>query len=134
FSYDHLMAAPQTLRIARAAARRALVADLVVLGGWALLIGAVGAALLVGADRVTGGALQNLINMGWPWAWLAVLIGAPIVLAMLGATILALVRRWTPMHAAVELDRRLGLKDTLATGLSLANGDRSRGGDGFASW
>lgn len=118
-----MQGAPQkTLRVAREAIRRAFLADLVSLGGVAMLLGALAAAVLVAIDRL-------LIGIGT----LPALVAAPLVIAAFAAMFLAVSRRWTPLHAAVELDHRLGLKDTLASALALHSARPSQH-QAFATW
>lgn len=103
----------RTERLVRAAAARAFVRDLVGRAGWALVIGAAAALLLVAADKVAGGLV--------PWA---MLIASPLAVALLIAVVWSLIARWSPLRAAIELDRTLGLKDRLSSALEFATAPR----------
>ncbi len=110
--------AGQTDRIARLGARRALVADILKLGGRGLMWGASISAAAVGLSRIAGD--KEL----WPW----LVAGPPIVGLACGLGI-AWARRWPQMHAARQLDLRLGLKDRLSTAMAL----RGQAGP-FSQW
>lgn len=107
--------------VARRAARRALGRDIVGAGGPLLLAGAGVAATLVAADRLTGGLAA------WP-----VLVGAPIAAALLGTIAWCWSRRLSPVAAATEVDRALGLKDALSSALELSAARRED--PAFAAW
>lgn len=110
--YDSPMPArpERTLHAAWVAGTRAMVADAVWLGGrW--LLGATFAGLLAVAAMKVAGLLM-------PWGWV---LGAFIGAGAAAAISQAVWRRWTLERAAAELDRALGLKDTLASAVALAD-------------
>src|SRR5262245_5016654 len=108
------------VRVARAAASRAMVGEFLRFAGWALLGGAGVGLLAVGAAKLAWPAM-----VGGMWA----LIGGPLAAAVAVAAAVAAWRRWSAARAARELDQRLGLKDALGSGLALA-GEKGA----FAAW
>lgn len=96
----------QTLRIAHAASRRALASEFLRLGGRALGVGSAAALALVAADKLAGGVAP------WP-----LLVALPLGISAVAAAVWAVLRRWNPLRAAIELDRALGLKDRLSSAL-----------------
>lgn len=106
--------------MAAAAARRALLADVLLFGGRGLLVGGATALIAVGAGKIAGRELS--------WEWV---LGVALGLGMLSGIAWAVSRRWSRDRAAAEVDRALGLKDRLAS--SLAFSERADAGS-FESW
>jgi hypothetical protein len=56
-----------------------------------------------------------------PQAWLAAWVGGAVSLAVVMALLLAFLRRQTGVDAAIEIDRRFGLKERVSSSLALSN-------------
>ncbi|HLO39866.1 MAG TPA: hypothetical protein VK176_02495, partial [Phycisphaerales bacterium] len=113
------VSAVQTLRLASAARRRALVAAVIRSSGLLLTVaGAVDAALIILARR----GYLTLSDQE-----LLILAGAVPVAALAAASAWSWKNRWSPMRAAIEVDQRLLLKDRLSSGLALAGASSSPG-------
>lgn len=56
----------------------------------------------------------------WMWGWLA---GATVI-GILAASLITYIKRSTPMEAAIEIDRRFGLKERVSSTLALTSEDR----------
>ena len=77
---------------------------------WTLFAAMMAAAVLVGLERF------GVVRLGVPWeAWPAGAAG----LALLAAGIWTLLRRASPLHAALEIDRRFGLRERVSSSLAL---------------
>ncbi len=107
-------------RVARRAARRALVSSALALAGQGLAWGAGSAMVVTTGLRLMGepGAMAEVVR--WP---LVLAAGAGIGVAV--GVSLALWRRWSVARGALELDTRLGLRDRLSSALALADGPES---------
>lgn len=75
---------------------------------WWLTAGLALAAIAIGVDKVYPFGLES-------WAWLA---GA-VVVSMLTAAVWTFARRASPLEAAIEIDRRCGLKERVSTAYAL---------------
>jgi hypothetical protein len=115
------MDAPNSMRVARAAARRLLARRLINATGRSLCWAGAVSAILVTVDRL-GVALG-------PWPWL---VFAPLMGGLSVALVLSLLRRHTLIEAAGVVDRALGLKDRISTAVSLTT--RGSGGGLFERW
>lgn len=86
---------------------------------WRSLFATLGPALALGAGvSMAFVILEKVLGLGIPWP---VAAGAPIVLAAILSLVLAIVRLPTPLGAAVEVDRSLGLRDRLTTGVAFTS-------------
>lgn len=109
------------MRAVRRAARRAFAAELCRAAGLWFTIGAIAAAGLVTADKLGGSPVS--------WRWIA----AGVMTAAAGVAVsMALVRRWSAVRAAGEVDRSLGLRNALSSAVELA--ESGRGHDPFEAW
>ena len=113
-------AAPISLAVAKAARRRAMIADGVRIAPFYLAGAAIGSGLFIVSCRYFHIPLQ----------WQTISIGASAI-AVIGTSLHAIFNRWSVRHAAAEVDRVLGLKDQLGIAIELSSGTRND--PGFAS-
>jgi hypothetical protein len=113
----------QTLRVAAATARRALLADAVLWSGRGLAAGSGAAILAVAAAKLTA------LDAGWP-----LLVGLPVACGLMAGVAIAAVRRWDLLRAAEAADRSLGLKDKLSSAIELSRSPLEGTDAAFASW
>ena len=101
-------------RQVKRARRRMVLQQFLTVVGWALfaslLVGAIGLAIpkiwvLTGIDREA-----------WMWSWIGGSIGAGLLVAGVWTYVI----RRSPLEAAIEIDRRFGLKERVSSTLALA--------------
>lgn len=97
----------------RQARRRLTLQRFLAAAPWCLFVALVVAAVAVAVDKY-----RPLV--GQPWHWLA----GGAAAGVLTAAVWALWKRDTPLAAALEVDRRFGLKERLSSALALSAKDR----------
>ena len=105
-----------TLRVARAASRRAVLADMLRFSGMGLTVGAALGLAVVLASKLAG---QEIAEDRW-----ALVLAAPLAAAVVIALVFSFVRVWGVARAARELDHRLGLRDSLGSAVALVESGR----------
>ena len=99
-------------RVAQRAARRALASSSLLLAGQGLAGGSGAALVTIIALRATSNrAFIGSTNLSESWP---LVLAAGAALGISAGLALAVARRWTIAHAALELDTRLGLSDRQA--------------------
>ncbi len=86
--------------------------------GWSLFATLVLAAIGLAIPRLW---VLNVDQQIWDWSW----IGGGLAAGLLMATIWTYVIRWTRLDAAIEIDRRFGLKERVSSILALSNDELS---------